>query len=121
VWDDLWEEIGVEREQLRHLLDVHQSLLKKYAVGPPDEIELSALAAMLHSFYSGAENIFKRATLELGDRLSAGDSWHKDLLESMAQPASGRGAILSPQLKQRLKGYLEFRHFFRHSYVFVLR
>jgi hypothetical protein len=54
-------------------------LLEKCAVSPPNDIELSALAAMLHSFYNGMENIFKRVTLELGDRMPGGESWHKEL------------------------------------------
>jgi hypothetical protein len=120
VWDDLREQIAVGREQLRRLLDVHRPLIERCSASPPSAIELSALAAMLHSFYGGVENIFKRATLELGDVLPTGESWHKDLLDSMTKATSRRTAVLSPELKQRLKGYLEFRHFFRHSYVFVL-
>jgi hypothetical protein len=36
-------------------------------------------------FIGGIENIFKRATLELGDRLPGGESWHKELLDAMTQ------------------------------------
>jgi hypothetical protein len=80
VWDSLQEQVTVERDQLHRLLDVHHSLLEKCAAMPPNEVELSALAAMLHSFYNGIENIFKRTTLELGDRCRAAnfgtrDSW----------------------------------------------
>jgi hypothetical protein len=81
---------------------------------------VSALAAMLHSFYGGVENIFKRVTLELGERLPAGQSWHKELLDSMTNETDKRFPLISPELKKRLKDYLEFRHFFRHSYVFDL-
>jgi hypothetical protein len=120
VWDDLREQITVEREQLRHLQDVRRPLLERCAARPPDRIELSALAAMLHSLYGGIDDIFKRSTLELGDRLPAGHSWHKDLLDSMATPGRDRGPLISAELKSRLTDYMEFRHFFRHSYVFVL-
>jgi hypothetical protein len=80
VWDSLQEQVTVERDQLHRLLDVHHSLLEKCAAMPPNEVELSALAAMLDSFYNGIENIFKRTTLELGDRCRAAnfgtrDSW----------------------------------------------
>lgn len=118
MWDDLVEQITVERELLRSLLALHRRLLKKCAAGPPDQIELSALAAMLNAFYNGVENVFKRTTLELGDPLPGGESWHKDLLESMTRATSRRNPLISPLLKDRLKKYMEFRHFFRHSYVF---
>ena len=106
---------------LRRLLDVHRPLLGKCAVSPPNDIELSALAAMLHSFYSGIENIFKRTTLELGDPMPGGESWHKELLDGMMQPTGNREPLLSPGLRGQLKEYMEFRHVFRHAYTFDLR
>ena len=50
------------------------------------DIELSALAAMLHSFYNGIENILKRIALELDDPMPGGESWHKELLDCMTLP-----------------------------------
>ena len=121
MWDQLREQVTLERGQLRRLLNVHRSLLAQCAVSPPNYIELSALAAMLHSFYSGIENILKRTTLELGDRMPGGESWHKELLDGMTQPTGNRKPVLSPGLRGRLKEYMEFRHFFRHAYTFDLR
>lgn len=120
MWDRVQEQVTLERGQLHRLLDVHRPLLEKCAVNPPNHIELSALAAMLHSFYSGIENIFKRATLELGDRMPGGESWHKELLDGMTQPTGNRNPVLSPGLRDRLKEYMEFRHVFRHAYTFDL-
>jgi hypothetical protein len=88
VWDNLREQVTLERRQLRRLLSGYQPLLAKCAVSSPDYIELSALAAMLHSFYNGIENIFKRTTLELGDRMPDGESWHKNLLDGMTEASS---------------------------------
>ena len=107
MWDRLREQVALERGQLHRLLDVHRPLLAKCAVNPPNDIELSALAAMLHSFYSGIENIFKRATLELGDPMPGGESWHKELLDGMTQATGNRNPILSPGLRDRLKEYME--------------
>jgi len=121
VWDSLQEQVALERRQLQRLFRVHCALLKRCAVSAPDDIELSALAAMLHSFYNGIENIFKRITLELGDPMPASGSWHKELLDGMTLPTGNRGAVLSPQLRGRLKEYMEFRHVFRHAYTFDLR
>ncbi|MGB7591871.1 MAG: hypothetical protein WCD04_03315 [Terriglobia bacterium] len=121
MWDRLREQVALERGQLHRLLDVHCPLLAKCAVSPPNDIELSALAAMLHSFYSGIENIFKRTTLELGDPMPDGESWHKELLDGMTQPTGNRKPLLSPGLRGQLKEYMEFRHVFRHAYTFNLR
>jgi len=121
VWDSLRKQVAFERTQLRRLIDTHRPLLEKCATAPPSEIELSALAALLHSFYNGIENIFKRMALELGERLPSSEFWHMHLLDAMAQATPQRPAVLSPELQRRLKEYMEFRHVFRHAYIFNLR
>ena len=121
MWDRIRKQVTIERQQLHHSLDIYRPLIEKCAVSPPDDIELSALAAMLHSFYGGLENIFKRTTLELGDSMPASEFWHKGLLDSMTQATQNRNPVLSPELSTRLKEYMEFRHVFRHAYTFTLR
>jgi hypothetical protein len=121
VWDDLREKWAVERRQLRRLLEHYRPLLQKCASNPPNDHELSALAAMLHSFYNGIENIFKRIAAECYVRLPQGQAWHRELLDLMAQPGRTGPAAISQSLVERLDAYLDFRHFFRHSYVFHLR
>ena len=121
MWDSLREHVTLERGQLRRLFPVCHPLLEKCAVSPPNDLELYALAAMLHSFYNGMENIFKRITLELGDPMPGSTSWHKDLLDGMMRPTGNRKSVLSPELARRLKEYMEFRHVFRHAYTFDLR
>ena len=106
MWDKLVKQVAVEREQLRHLLEVHRPLVEECATREPTGIELSALAAMLHSFYTGAENLFKRIAIERGEPLPSGDAWHQELLRQMARPAAGRGAILPESLGDRLAEYL---------------
>ena len=76
---------------------------------------------MLHSFYNGIENIFKRTTLELGDPMPDDKSWHKNLLDGMTEATGNRKPVLSRELGRRLKEYMEFRHVFRHAYNFDLR
>ena len=65
MWPELKKEIAVERESLHQLLNMHHALLVKCATAPPDPIETSALSAMLHSFYTGIENLFKRVAIQL--------------------------------------------------------
>lgn len=121
MWDKLIKQMGVEREQLHSLLDAHHPLLMKCASTRPDPIELSALAAMLHSFYTGVENIFKRIALEVDGSLPHSETWHRQLLEIMTKRTSARAAVISFSLKEVLRGYLDFRHLFRHAYTFQLR
>lgn len=121
MWDNLREQVALERRQPRRLLGGYQPLLAKCAESSPDYIELSALAAMLHSFYNGIENIFRRTTLELGDRMPDSQSWHKNLLDGMTEATGNRKPVLARELGGRLKEYMEFRHVFRHAYNFDLR
>jgi hypothetical protein len=121
VSDKLRKQIAVELQQLHHLLAVHQPLLIKCASAAPHAIEISALAALLHSFYTGIENLFKRITLESGQVLPAGEAWHRELLDAMTQSSASRVAVLSPALRDCLREYLRFRHVFRQAYSFQLR
>jgi hypothetical protein len=119
--DKLQKQIRVEFSQLNQLLETHRSLFEKCKATKPDPIEQSALAAMLHAFYTGVENILKRIALEINGRLPEGEFWHRKLLDEMAAPAQNRPAIISIALKESLRNYLEFRHVFRHAYTFELR
>jgi len=110
----------VERHQLNRLLEAYRPLLDNCVDSSPDTIEVSALGTMLQSFYNGAENIFKRDALELDGELPRGDSWHRDLLESMTRHSKNRPALISLALRDRLKDYLHFRHVFRSAYGFLL-
>ncbi len=120
MWRKLRKQIAVELEMLHRLLDEHRPLLVKCAQTAPDRVELSALAAMLHWFYSGMENIFKRVAIELGEPLSRGEAWHSSLLEQMTVPGPQRPPVISTDLADTLREYLRFRHFFRGAYPFLL-
>ena len=121
MWDRLRKQVAVELEQLHYLIEVHRPLLTKCTGTTPNDIELSALATMLHSFYTGIENIFKRVAVELDGTMPRGESWHRELLDAMIRPSAARPAVLSKPLRDRLREYLEFRHVFRQAYSFQLR
>ena len=117
----LVKQIAVEREQLNRLLETHRPLLVKCAAATPDVIELSALAAMLHAFYGGVENIFRRVAVELDRAPPGGAAWHRALLNAMTRPGAFRPPVISERLRESLRGYLDFRHVFRQAYTFELR
>ena len=121
MWRKLRKQIAVEREMMHQLLSDHEPLLRKCAVATPDRIELSALAALLHAFYNGVENVFKRTAVELGEGLPRPEGWHKELLEAMTHPGPQRPKLISVELAAELLEFLKFRHFFRACYPSQLR
>jgi len=74
VWSKLRKQVAVECEQMQELFNVHRPLLEECPAAEPDPIELSALGAMLHAFYTGVENIFKQLKMELDAFLEAGEA-----------------------------------------------
>lgn len=121
MWPDLKDQIAVEMAQLQQLLELHEPLLEKCRSEDPNPIELSAMAALLHSFYTGAENLFRRVAMEIDGGMVQGEEWHRRLLRQMTEVKAGRPEVISPQLYDRLLPYLQFRHVFRSSYSFQLR
>lgn len=117
VWPETQKRVNLELAILRELLDSYRPLLDKLQESEPDYVEMSALAAMLHSFYTGVENIFKRIATEIDDSLPSGLSSHAALLGQMARPTDLRPAVISDDLRLRLRYYLDFRHMFRHAYT----
>jgi len=103
------------------LFGAYAPLLAQTAEQPPDLVQTTALASVLHSFYNGLESIFVTIAKEIDGELPAGNRWHRDLLEQMGQDNEKRTAVLSPALFSELQNYLAFRHYYRHTYSFFLR
>ena len=110
--DELPRQVLAERESveltLGHLKDAMARKTKS-------AVELAAAGAFLHSIYSGIENILKHLLSAKDVEIPKSDTWHKDLLN-----LSVSMGIISSGLCDKLYEYLAFRHFFVHTYGFML-
>jgi hypothetical protein len=113
-------QIEFELGQIDLLLENYAELLEQVKQGEPDLVEVTAVASVLHSFYNGLENIFLSIAKGIDAQVPTGAQWHRELLTRMAKATPMRQAVLTEALLQRLADYLAFRHFYRHSYSFVL-
>lgn len=120
MWRETRRKTELELELLDRLVDDHRELLASSREDEPGRTELLALSALLHSFYTGIENVFKRIALEIDRSLPAGYRSHSDLLVQMARTNENRKAVISDELRLRLGEYMDFRHVFRHAYSFDL-
>lgn len=112
--------IKFEIKQVDKLLNNYEDLIRKCKEKEPELVELTALASVLHSFYNGIENIFSLIAKGVDESKPKGSNWHKELLIQMTESKDSREAIISEELKDEIKDYLGFRHFYRHSYSFYL-
>jgi hypothetical protein len=118
--DNVVSQVTFEIGQIDQLLAVYADLVERVQQRPPDLVEITAMASVLHSFYNGLENIFLSIVKGLDQQVPTGDQWHRDLLIHMTRETANRGSVMSTALAQKLADYLGFRHFYRHSYSFFL-
>jgi hypothetical protein len=121
VWLELREEVELELAMMREHLTAFAPALERSRQRAPDPIETAALGAMLHGFYNGVENIFKRIAVHCDGGPPRGEGWHSALLDRMTRPGPNRPAAVSEPLAAELRKYLRFRHVFRYAYNVQLR
>jgi len=118
--DIVLSQVEFEISQIDRLLEEYTDLLDRAQKAPPELVEITALASVLHSFYNGLENIFSIVAKIIDRDMPDGAHWHRDLLTQMTRTTANRGPVLSVSLARSLAAYLGFRHFYRHAYSFFL-
>lgn len=121
MWPNVQKQVAIDRANINQLFTSYAFVLVELSEESPGFIEISALSTMLHSFYNGVENIFKRVALEIDGDVPSGVASHSALLSSMAQPTGNRPPLISIAMQNQLSAYLSFRHAFRHMYTFQLK
>lgn len=109
---DLREKIEAEFENIQRVLS---ELPPSHKCPNLSILELAGVAALLHSFYNGLENILKQILLSKGSDLPTGQSWHRDLIDLAISQK-----LISEKVAEDVKQYLAFRHFFSHAYALDL-
>ena len=105
-----------ELAAIREETETVQPLLSKLKNDEPDSIQLRAVAATLHAFYTGIERVLILVAKNIDQHVPDSPHWHRELLSQMCRSSENRPKILSPDLATLLADYLAFRHVFRHSY-----
>ncbi|OGC23316.1 hypothetical protein A2291_06615 [candidate division WOR-1 bacterium RIFOXYB2_FULL_42_35] len=109
---NLPEKISAEIDNIEKSLANLSSPLKKKK---KSIIEIAGMAAFIQNIYNGIENILKQILKSKNVSVAHPEIWHKELLEK-----SVKNNIIPDELAEALYEYLTFRHFFIHSYSFML-
>jgi len=110
---DITLKVKAESENVSVSLVHLSSVLERADI---DTVELAAIGTFIHNIYNGIENILQQILKDQNIDIPSGHSWHKELLE-----ISKSNEILTPELVVELSKYLAFRHYFVHSYSFMLK
>ncbi|HHT9132054.1 MAG TPA: hypothetical protein ACFYED_06175 [Candidatus Tripitaka californicus] len=101
--------------EIENILRAQKDLKAVLLVKKKTNVELAAIATFLLNIYNGMENILKQILKSRGIKINRSETWHKELLDiSVTQ------GLITDKLANELREYLAFRHFFIHSYGFML-
>lgn len=117
----LKKKIEFEISQIDEHISKSSVLINKCKLQEPDYVELCAIGSIIQSFYNGIENILLLIAKNVDNSVPNQGKWHSELLAAMCIKTENRTPVLSESLKAVLLDYMNFRHFFRHSYGYSIK
>jgi len=121
LYNDLIEEMDFQIHQIDKQFDEFSSYFKNMDYETPDLEQTTIMAAILHSFYTGLENIFIMISKKVDGFTPSSVKSHQELLDFVHENTSNREAIINEETFLILNEYMKFRHVFRHGYSFQLK
>ncbi len=113
--DELGDTLSFELRQIRKELAVLDRMAGPRKHLGPDEVKIRAAASSLHSIYNGIEKMLQMALKSQGRPVPTGPNSHADLLEAVVL-----AGVIPADLAAALHDLMAFRHFYRHSYGFMI-
>lgn len=104
-----------EFENIETELGFITTLLRKQQAKELDGIDIRAAALSLSTIYNGIEKALLHILRRRNNGRVVGPNWHADLLEQ-----SNKAHVISEETRNKLKGFMAFRHFVRHAYSFEI-
>ena len=114
------EQIEFKINHIDKLFSEYELIFEKIKTATPDLFDMTILGSVLHSFYSGLENIFEIIAKNVDGNVPSGNKSHQELLLQMTTDTDKRTKVLSEDTYVELRVYATFRHFYRHAYSFQL-
>jgi len=112
--------IRAELEELACVVKRTVSIWRQ-ATTASDDYHVDAVALNLHGFYAGIERVFEVIADGIDETRPAGPHWHEETSRQLSAEITGvRPAVLSPETRDRLDRYRDFRHVVRNVYTYNL-
>ena len=122
IYEELVERVRGEMPDLDRVVQRSLRSWSQVQKAPGEqEAYLDSVALNLHGFYSGLERLFELIARHMDRTLPAGETWHRDLLQQMAQEmVEIRPAVIDHDSALALDEFRRFRHLVRNVYTMNL-
>lgn len=118
VYTELAERIRGEAQDLDRVVQRAEAAWAQARRVSDVNAYVDSTALNLHSFYSGLERLFELIVRHVDRAVPGGDTWHRDLLDQVAQDlVDVRPAVISQSSRLALDEFRRFRHLVRNVYT----